>query len=480
MKYPLKKLAALLLAGLMLLSAVACAQANDPVDTREENTTAAVTEAATAYKPDIEKTNYDCEFVITGSGHIREWSFAEENSKGDPFQDAIYERSLLIQDHLGVTLVDVSAGSWTEYASNVLIAIQSGDDAYQLVSTSTYEGVPALMSSGAMYDFAELDGVNLDAPYWAFDYMDGLTIQDQYLLGYNDYCLAATFCMVFNKDLAERYKLTEPYADVRNQTWTLDKLTAFVSDVSEDNGDNVWDENDVYGISGWGWTDYLAFVQSSDLRIVDRDEDGEYRVAYSGNNEKTLALLEKLDAIYQADYSYFWTPFSARDGKEIEFGSGQTLVQLKQTADLVTLRAETIRMGILPYPKYDEKQENYATLNWNGNIMVPSTVKNPLMVGQTLELLAYYSEPVKTAYFEDLLGTKLADSPDDADMLAIIWDAQVSDAGVITANLGNRTVDYLLYMVPNLCRDGIGSYASYLRKYEKSANKLLDKFFNPQ
>ena len=475
-----KKLTALLLAGLLAFSAIGCARSEgDSADTRPSEDSHAVSEEDTRYTPDIEKTNYDCEFVITGSGNIRAWSFADEDSKGDPFQDSIYERALKIQDHLGVTLVEVDAGSWTEYSANVLRTIQAGDDAYQLISTQTYEGVPALMSSGAMYDFAELEGINLDAPYWAFEYMEGLTIQDQYLLGYNDYCLAATFCMIFNKDLADHYSLKAPYEDVVNKTWTLDKLISFVSTVSQDNGDNVWDENDTYGITGWGWTDLIAFVQSSDMRIVDRDEDGDYMIAYSKNNEKTLALLEKLDSIYQAEYSYFWTPYSPRDNKKVEFGSGKALVQLMQTTELTNLRSETVRFGILPYPMYDEKQDGYSILNWNGNIMVPSTVKNPLMVGETLELLAYYSEPVKIAYFEDLLGSKLADSPEDAQMLEVIWSSQISDAGVITANLGNRTIDYMLYMVPQLCRDGVGSYSSFLKKYEKSSNNLLRRFFNP-
>ena len=196
MKLQPKKLIALLLAGLMTLSVTACAQSNESTNEDRTQSTTVQEESGeeTKYDPGIEVTNYDCEFVITGSGYIRKWSFAEENSAGDPFQDAIHERALKIQDHLGVTLVDVDSGSWTEYSANVLRTIQSGDDAYQMVATQTYEGVPALMSSGAMYDFAELDGVNLDAPYWSFEYMDGLTIQDQYLLGYNDYCLADNGC----------------------------------------------------------------------------------------------------------------------------------------------------------------------------------------------------------------------------------------------------------------------------------------------
>jgi hypothetical protein len=102
------------------------------------------------------------------------------------------------------------------------------------------------------------------------------------------------------------------------------------------------------------------------------------------------------------------------------------------------------------------------------------------MVGQTIELMAYYNTPVKTAYFEDLLGSKLAEAPDDAEMLDVIWDSIISDAGVITSNISNNAVDHFLYLVPNICRDGVGTYASYVKTRIKVANKGLDAFFNPK
>ncbi|MBE6653339.1 MAG: carbohydrate ABC transporter substrate-binding protein [Ruminococcaceae bacterium] len=478
MKYTRKKWIALILAGLMLLPLASCAN-GDTSDNPKDTATGTEGEEDTGYKPDIERKDYDCDFVITGVGDVRDWALADEDSAGDPLEDAIYERSIKIKDHLGVTITELDAGDWIAYAGNVLISIQAGDDDYQLVATSTYQGVVELMSSGAMYDFAEFEAVDLEAPYWAFEYMDGLTIQDKYYLGYNDFCLSNTFCMVLNKDLMAEYNLTEPYEDVRNKKWTLDKLTSYVSTVSRDNGDNIWDENDTYGITGWGWTDFIAFVQASDLRIVDRDEDDVYQIAYDMNQEKTLSLLDKVSKLYNADYGYFWTPFSEREGKTVSFGSGRTLIQTMNTSALPGLRGETVRFGVLPYPLYDERQEAYKNLNWNGNIMVPSSIRNPDMVGETIELLAYYTAPVKTAYFEDLLGSKLAEAPDDAEMLDIIWDSIVSDAGVITSNISDNAVDYFLYLVPKVVRDGTGTYASYVKARLAVANKGLDKFFNP-
>lgn len=477
MKFEPKKLTALLLAALMLLSATACAADSDTEET-QNTSTETVGEEDTGFKPNIEKKNYDSDFVITGVGDVRAWAIADEDSAGDPLEDSIYERSIKIKDHLGVTLTEVDAGDWITYASNVLRTVQAGDDAYQLVSTAIYQGIVELMSSGAMYDFSEFDAVNLDAPYWAYDYMEGLTIQDKFLLGYNDACLSNTFCMVLNKDLMTEYGLTAPYDDVRNMKWTLDKLTTFVSKVSRDNGDNIWNEQDTYGIAGWGWTDLIAFTQASGMRIVDRDEDGTYQIAYEMNQEKTLALLEKLSKIYDAEYSYFYTPGTDLAG--IGFESNRVMIYMMNTSGLPGLRGETIRFGVLPYPMYDEAQGAYKNLNWNGNIMVPSSIKNPDMVGETIELMAYYTAPVKTAYFEDLLGSKLAEAPDDAEMLDIIWDSIVSDAGVITSNINSNAVDHFLYLVPSICRDGTGTYASYVKKRIKQANKGLDVFFNPR
>ena len=100
-------------------------------------------------------------------------------------------------------------------------------------------------------------------------------------------------------------------------------------------------------------------------------------------------------------------------------------------------------------------------------------------VGDVVELLAYYTAPVKTAYYEDLLGSKLAEAPDDAEMLDIIWDSQAGDVGLIVSNLDG--LGNLVCMVPNMCINGnTNEYASYLRSNKNVANKNLEKLFSPK
>ena len=480
MTFRSKKMLALLLAGLMTVSAVSCSTVGDtPDDTGISATTETAAEEETGFRPDIEQTDYDAEFVVTGVHSVMNWMLADEDSKGDPLQDSIHERNIKIKDHLGVTIATADAGDWRAYANTVLRTVQSGDDAYQMVASHCYMGVPSLMTSGAMCDFAQFDAVNLDAPYWALDFMDQLTVQGQHFVGYNDMCMVDTHCWIFNKDLMKTYNLTAPYADVQNGTWTLDKLMALASNVVADDGNNVWGPEDTYGIIGRGWEEVISMAAACDLRFVERDEADVYTIALEKNTEKTLKAVETLCKMYNAEYAYFAPPSEVaripREGKNFTDG---TALFATYSSNIAGLRNLEFSFGVVPLPKLDEEQEAYRSLSWNGMIFVPVSVKNKDMVGETLELLAYYTAPVKNAYFEDLLGTKLADAPEDAEMLEIIWNSVVSDVGLIMAE--HQNVNTILHLVPTLCIEGnINRFGSTMKQNTKPANKQLKQVLSP-
>lgn len=471
---------ALLLAALTVLSAVACGAPTEETGS-DTDTDQAVTEATTEYKPDIAVKDYDCDFNFVASGSsvpkdVIAIDSLEDSEAGD-LESAVYERGLKLLDHLGVTLVYQDAGSWTEYASNVSKTVQAGEDAYQMVLTHVYQGVTDLVTNNALYDIGELDSVNLDAPYWATELMEEIKVNDKYLIGYNDFCLSDVKIIVFNKDLMNEYNMTEPYGNVRNKTWTLDKLIEMASVVSADNGDGKWDEKDTYGISGWGWVPLISFVTSSDMKIVDRNDIGDFVLAYENNSEKIISLIDKIMAMYKADYSYFW---KSTGGTELKFADGNTLFQLYDNKALVSLREEDIRFGVLPYPLWDSNQAEYKSLNWNGVFGVPGSIKNPDMVGDVLELMGYYTADVKIAYYEKLLGSKLAEAPDDAEMLDLIWNSQVSDVGLISCNSSTQ-MDALVYMIPKMCEASRAvGFSSYMKQNGRGAQKGLDKVFGQE
>lgn len=472
------RMMSLLLCLFTLLGTVACGNAPDETVTTAGGNVSE-TEGETEYKPDIAVKDYDCDFnIVIGGTFSRDTIAIEdmEDIKAGDLETAVYERGIKIKDHLGVNLVHQDAGDWIAYAANVSKTVQAGDDSYQLVLTHVYQGLTDLVTSNALYDMGELDAINLDAPYRASDLMEEVKVEDKYLLGYNDFCLSAVKVVVFNKDLMKEYNLTEPYGDVRNKTWTLDKLISMASMVSADDGDGKWTENDTYGISGWGWVPLISLVTSSDMKIVDRNDVGDFVIAYENNSEKMINLIDKVMDMYNADYSYFW---KSTGGTSLDFAHGKCLFQLYDSTGLVTFREEDIRFGVLPYPLWDEQQAEYKSLNWNGMMGVPGAIKNTDMVGEVLELMGYYTADVKVAYYEKLLGTKLAEAPDDAEMLDIIWASQVSDVGLIACN-SSGAMDALVYMVPKMCEAGRNNFASYMRSNGKGAQRGLDRVFKQE
>lgn len=472
------RMLALLLCLFTLLGTVACGNADGETDTTAgENVSE--TEGETEYKPDIAVKDYGEDFnIVIGGTYSRDNIAIEdmEDIKAGDLETAVYERGIKIKDHLGVNLVHQDAGDWIAYAANVSKTVQAGDDSYQLVLTHVYQGLTDLVTSNALYDMGELDAINLNAPYWASDLMEEVKVEDKYLLGYNDFCLSAVKLVVFNKDLMKEYNLTEPYGDVRNKTWTLDRLISMASTVSADDGDGKWTENDTYGISGWGWVPLISLVTSSDMKIVDRNDVGDFVIAYENNSEKMIDLIEKVTGMYNADYSYFWRSIG---GTPLNFAHGNSLFQLYDSGELIKFREEDLRFGVLPYPLWDEKQTEYKSLNWNGMMGVPGAIRNTDMVGEVLELMGYYTADVKVAYYEKLLGTKLAEAPDDAEMLDIVWASQVSDVGIIACN-SSGSMDALVYMLPKMCESGRNNFASYMKSNGKGAQRGLDRVFKQE
>ncbi len=475
-RFLMKTLAVALLAG-TLLSTVACAATNepDPKETVASTTedSGVETEEDTAYVPDIEKKNYDCDFNIITSGTVSEdfLIVTQEDAFGSELSSAIYERSQQIKDQLGVTCNLIRLGDGSNYYDSIIRNVQAGDDAYQLAYTHAYIGVSTLATSNALYDFYDFESVNLDAPYWSRNLMEEIAIQDQCLLGYNDTCLSSVHCIVFNKALLDANQLESPYTLVRNKTWTFDKLAEMSSVLYVDDGNGARGPEDTYGLTGWGWTNLISFITASDLKMVDRNSSGEYEIAYDHQQEKMMDLIEKIFALYNANTTYFW---KSSGGTTISFADGTSLFQLYHSTGLTAFRDKDLRFGILPYPLYDENQENYRTLNWNGLMVVPSVIGNPEMVGDVLELMAYHTGPVKDAYYENLLAAKLAEAPDDVEMLNILWDTQVSDLGLVFAGASSN-MDSMLYLIPTMCEKGNNTFSSYLKTHGQRAQKALDQ-----
>jgi hypothetical protein len=211
---------------------------------------------------------------------------------------------------------------------------------------------------------------------------------------------------------------------------------------------------------------------------VDKNEKGVFEVSVYNelNKEKTTTLIEKLSALAAADSSWFW--FKVEPTPQIHLYDSNTLMELVPTYRVVTYLNYDIDYGILPYPMLDESQKDvgYRSLNWDGYICMPSYIESPEMAAETVELLSFYSNPVRTTFYEKLLGKQSADAPDDSKMLDLVWDGIVSDFGLTYMSLNSALSD-LLYMIPEVTYvNSTLNTASYIGSCEASSNKAITKY----
>jgi hypothetical protein len=154
-------------------------------------------------------------------------------------------------------------------------------------------------------------------------------------------------------------------------------------------------------------------------------------------------------------------------------------MQLISTNSLPSLLDCNVEFGVAPYPMYDLDQASvgYKSLQWGGYLTVLSYVRNPLMVAQTLELLAFYSENVKITFYEKLLGKQVADMPEDAAMLEILWDSVATDVGQTFVMAGTSSHTGVCYTIPELLwPTSTHNLASYIKSKESSVNTGFANF----
>jgi hypothetical protein len=131
--------------------------------------------------------------------------------------------------------------------------------------------------------------------------------------------------------------------------------------------------------------------------------------------------------------------------------------------------------GIIPFPKFDESQEEYlSSVHDIATLMcLPTTCTKIDAVCATLEAMAYYSyyevtpiyyeTALKTKYTRDDLSSQIIDIIHDSAMtdLAYVYQQSLSEAGMVMRLLAaNKTKDYV----------------SFVAKKEKAYAKALDKF----
>ena len=443
-----------------------------------------ITDAETEPTPLIDRNDYNSEFFLSiyhGSNVIKfHWVKESDN---DVLSEAIYARQETVREYLGVEIVGSDPGTYTEYTKPFTSAVKTKNGSIDMMLSHVYAGIPTLVCSNYLYDISTLPGVDLSADYWNQEFMDDLSIYDKYYLGHSDFNILYTHVVTFNKDMMAKYADAlekSVYDMVRDYEWTLDEMISLANLVYIDETSNGKTPDDTFGITGRQWNEFPGFLHASNINIIAQNEAGAYSVALLNeiNGDKMYALVEKLNNLAKSDCA--WFDYATTAAPNVPLTSGRTLLHLSETTGLDQYLNYEISFGVLPYPMFDAAQKDigYRHLQWGGYIMIPSYLKNADMAGETLEVLSFYSDNVKLAYYEKMLGKQVADAVDDSQMLSIVWDSVCCEfAQTYSEVIGGNN---LLYLMANVTEASVATptVASTITMQSRAAEGSIKKFFD--
>lgn len=419
-----------------------------------------------------------------------EWNyeFEAESENGDVVNDAVFKRNTAVEDRFNVNLktVDVS-GVWESqdtFIKAVKNSVSAGDDEYDLIAGyAAY--MPRLASQGLVINLADLPYVNFDQPWWSKDLKDNLTINGKLFFTTGDLSLSLwedILAIYFNKQMIQDYGVENPYDLVNSGKWTIDKLSEICKGVYKDvNGDGqVSPDADIFGYA----TDTTNFVDgffgAFDCPTIRKDDSGAPYLAQ--NCQKMADIVDKVYDFLWNNPGVYANPKSSSGPENLYryiFQEGRSMFLPELLGNAKALRGMDTDFGIVPYPKWDETQQNYLTTSvaYFSLFCVPTTVQNLDMTGIITEALCCESyKTVIPAFYDVALKTKYSRDDESAAMIDIIRNGLTFDFGKIYVTELAYSMDVLRDLMSAKKHDFVSTFAKNEGSYQTALDKVLKTF----
>ena len=400
----------------------------------------------------------------------------DEELAGEGVNDAVLNRNNIVEDLLNVDIVsDDIAGN--TIANTLKKQTKAGDTAVD-VYTPYMENLLTIITEGYLINLYDMPVMDIENEWWDTAINRDLGIAGKVYMQGGDILLSSKELHCYlgvNRKILSDYGIEMPYQLVFDGIWTMDAMYDLCCDLTVDlNGDGILNQNDQFGYTHTKDSAYWMFVDAGG-RIAALNESGKPEL--TGAMEQNVAVLEKMAKIY-ADPTIFYDvakmPEQWTTNREM-FMNDQVAMQPASIYNLQTRREMVSDFGILPYPKYDENQQEYMNCPTSFRmqcITVPVTETKLDCVGSVLEALAYHSKDTTVeAYYEANLQGKVSRDEESAQMLDIIFST-------ITYDL---IESYRWGSMFNVVCNGIADPSTFVSAYtaaEKVTVKAMEKTYS--
>ncbi len=440
------RLTSVFLSLLLAFSAVACGEAAGTPSGADDTSAADIAASETTVDPNS-VSDLPASFDLGGytlrvarqEQEAIKWAlntFAPESENGEVLNDAFFRRNLTVGEKYNFSIEETITSA--DPFNDVNKSIMAGDDVYDLM-------LSVLSNTGKAYtgnfmDFNEIPNINLGKNYWDKNVIRDLTIGGKICVMNGDIMLSnndTTYITMYNRALAEDFKIENLYEVTRAGNWTLDKMKECMRVVAADlNADGVNDEKDRYGLLFVDNAAVEPYFAGSGAYLYEAPKKDDPYFGFVGDSERAYQVFEKYNEVISDktqcfDWSFFGTDTAAVinliQNKQVLFQTAVLSFARRNYRDI------TIEIGLLPLAKLDEKQDKYYGYRSLSSpyMFVPVTAGDPEKLGFVLEALGSESSDIIDAYYHTCMESKYARDEESIEMMYIADENIVYDAGFV-------------------------------------------------
>jgi len=435
-----------LIAAMLLLAS--CGQSgSEPETTTASGTTPEETTA------DYLSTIPDADFggnpfrILVHSASDRINTHAGEEN-GEVINDTLYRRDVYIAERFNTEVIYTEFAARGAALNEANKLITAGEDAYEMILTSPFDGTGKLTQNGMLMDLSAIEALDLSQPWWNADMTEASTWGGKTFIAAGpialNYCYSP-YALYVNLIKAENMNLGNLYDIVDSGKWTIDEMNRLMKGAEQDvNLDGSYTVADNFMLTVTLESGNAFFVGCGGHMMEKNGDDAKFTI----ETNQSMDILDKLNSIMTQDgvvvtdnLGSYTEGAGTTSYKVALFTNSQTLFCAAPLQwGVLSFRDMHDDFSVLPYPKLDEAQSKYYT---NGctyfpiSVAIPVTTSRADEVGAVMEAMCYYSyQNIMPEVRGTVLSAKIARDEGTVRMFDLIYENIVIDVNCIY-NFGN-------------------------------------------
>ena len=361
---------------------------------------------------------------------------ADEENLTDPIQKAVYERNNKIEAWYNAKVERQAEADYQKMANNT---DAYGED-FGAYMVSVHD-VLDLALKGYVIDYNTANYIDLSSEWWDTSAIESLTVKGKVYFALGDINTVdddATWCVLFNKAIRERYKTVLPnfYSAVNDGTWTSDNMKLWASKVVVEGATPDWNTTSNY-LYGLYYQDECATV------LLQASGNTPFTWEKNGLVNNNLTKLNVTDSIKTIKNLMEETATSAKWAQNINnisysggdvwekiarggFMADKALFFFCHCGTIQLIRSMNNDFGILPIPKLSETQKEYGnTIQYTNATCYVVPINSADLDFSCFMLEALGS--LKAAYYDISLQRKASRDDESWEMLDIVYGNRIFD-----------------------------------------------------